>query len=97
MSNMSRKTNDAGREEESATVCHVRPVELLFPYGGGTTICPGRFFAKQEILLTIGLLVSKFDIEFVEWTMHDGSPSDRAPKNDPGGVRISLVCRLTAT
>ncbi|KAL2173171.1 cytochrome P450 [Thermothelomyces heterothallicus CBS 202.75] len=54
-----------------------------FPYGGGNLICPGRHFAKQEIMLTIALLISRFDIEFLGWTKLDGSPSDRPPRNDP--------------
>lgn len=45
-------------------------------------MCPGRFFAKQEIILTFSILVSRFDVEFVEWTRRDGSPSDRGPQND---------------
>ncbi|KAH8894603.1 cytochrome P450 [Thozetella sp. PMI_491] len=59
-----------------------RPSEF-FPYGGGLSICAGRFFAKREILLTIAMLVTRFDMEFVEWTKHDGSSSDRAPLPDP--------------
>ncbi|KAK4448778.1 cholesterol 7-alpha-monooxygenase 2 [Podospora aff. communis PSN243] len=54
----------------------------FFPYGGGAPICPGRFFAKQEMMLTVAILVSRFDIEFVEWTHPDGSPSDRPAQND---------------
>ncbi len=50
--------------------------------GGGVSMCPGRFFAKQEIMLTMGMLVSRFDIEFVEWTTPDGSISDRVAEND---------------
>ncbi|KAI1125425.1 cytochrome P450 [Nemania abortiva] len=49
---------------------------------GGTHICPGRFYAKQQIMLTIASFVSKFDMEFVRWTNFDGSDSDRAPKNE---------------
>ena len=45
-------------------------------------MCPGRFFAKHEIMLTMGLLASRFDIEFVNWTMLDGSRSDRPAQND---------------
>ena len=33
------------------------------PYGGGSKMCPGRHFAKQEILLTFAILCSAFDIE----------------------------------
>jgi len=46
-------------------------------------MCPGRHFAKQEILLAITLLITKFDIEFVGWTTLDGStPSERPPLDD---------------
>ena len=38
----------------------------FFPYGGGATICPGRFFAKQEALLGFALFISMFDIELDE-------------------------------
>lgn len=51
--------------------------------GGGLGMCPGRFFAKQEVILTIAMLVSMFDIEFEGWTNPaDGSPSDRQAQND---------------
>lgn len=33
------------------------------PYGGGSNICPGRQFAKQEMLLKAALLLGNFDIE----------------------------------
>lgn len=33
------------------------------PFGGGATICPGRQFAKQEVLCTLAILVLKYDIE----------------------------------
>ncbi|EQB47416.1 hypothetical protein CGLO_13426 [Colletotrichum gloeosporioides Cg-14] len=54
----------------------------FFPYGGGYVMCPGRHFAKQEILLAIAVLVTKFEFEFVEWTNADGSKSDRPPQDD---------------
>jgi len=53
------------------------------PFGGGVTICPGRFFAKQEVMLTVAILVSRFDVEFDAWTnLEDGSVSDRPARND---------------
>ncbi|KAI8623365.1 cytochrome P450 [Xylariaceae sp. FL1651] len=54
----------------------------FFPFGGGPSMCPGRFFAKQEILMTLAILVERFDIEFVGWTHLDGRQSDRAAQND---------------
>ena len=35
------------------------------PYGGGRKMCPGRHFAKQEILLTFAMLCNAFDIELL--------------------------------
>ncbi|KAK3685170.1 cytochrome P450 [Podospora appendiculata] len=57
-------------------------VWYVFPRGG-YVMCPGRHFAKQEILLAVAVLVSKFDMEFVEWTNpDDGSRSDRPGLDD---------------
>jgi len=50
--------------------------------GGGIGICPGRHFAKQEIMSVIALIVVNFDIELEEYTMMDGSRSDRGPQDN---------------
>lgn len=34
------------------------------PYGGGANICPGRQFAKQEILLNAALLLGNFVLSY---------------------------------
>lgn len=34
-------------------------------YGGGTRACPGRHFAKWEIMMTCALIVSIFDVEIL--------------------------------
>ncbi|KAF5861183.1 hypothetical protein ETB97_000496 [Aspergillus alliaceus] len=39
----------------------------FFPFGGGPSICPGRVFAKQEILMTIAALVTRFEIDMIDW------------------------------
>ncbi|KAI1774793.1 cytochrome P450 [Hypoxylon cercidicola] len=36
------------------------------PYGGGPRQCPGRHFAKRQILLTMALMVSLFDCEILD-------------------------------
>lgn len=36
------------------------------PYGGGPRQCPGRHFAKRQILLTTALMVGMFDCEILE-------------------------------
>ncbi|KAK3328242.1 cytochrome P450 [Cercophora scortea] len=63
---------------------HVKEVEVADEEGsgGGFVMCPGRHFAKQQILLVVAVLVTKFDIELVEWTNHDGSASDRPALDD---------------
>ncbi|KAL5052316.1 hypothetical protein BDW71DRAFT_193674 [Aspergillus fruticulosus] len=53
----------------------------FLPYGGGPSICPGRVFAKQEILITLATLLTRFDIEKVGWMNPDGSKSDRRAQN----------------
>ncbi|KAL4914781.1 cytochrome P450 [Aspergillus aurantiobrunneus] len=70
--------HDSGRAE--FTMAGRTP--SFFPFGGGPSICPGRVFAKQEILMTIAALVTRFEIELVEWTHPDGSKSDGPAQND---------------
>jgi len=33
------------------------------PYGGGQRMCPGRHFAKQEMIATFAMLCTAYDIE----------------------------------
>lgn len=60
----------------------------FFPFGGGGYICPGRVFAKQEILLALAAFLLQFDVKFVEYLGTDkkgvvvglGSESSGFPK-----------------
>ena len=45
-------------------------------------MCPGLHFVKQEIMLAIAVLVTKFDIEFDEWLDSTGNSSDRPAQDD---------------
>ncbi|CZT52281.1 uncharacterized protein RSE6_13579 [Rhynchosporium secalis] len=36
------------------------------PYGGGNHLCPGRHFAKREIITTVALLLSAYDMELID-------------------------------
>jgi cytochrome P450 len=40
------------------------------PYGGGPRQCPGRHFAKRQILLTTALIVTLFDCEISQTDRH---------------------------
>ena len=32
------------------------------PFGGGTTYCPGRFLARKEVMLFVGLVLGRFEV-----------------------------------
>ena len=36
------------------------------PYGGGQRICPGRHFAKQEMIVSLAILLTLFDVEMID-------------------------------
>ena len=48
-----------------------------FPYGSGARVCPGRFFAKDVMLVALALMVQSYDLEFI--TKSD----DWRPRLDP--------------
>ncbi|KAI9164115.1 Cytochrome P450 monooxygenase calL [Paramyrothecium foliicola] len=52
----------------------------FFPYGGGTAMCPGRNYAKQEILSAVALFFAFFDVTPVNFVERNGKPSDRGPE-----------------
>ncbi|KAI3332050.1 cytochrome P450 [Xylariaceae sp. AK1471] len=72
----------SGRVTRKAVFAMKGRPSSFFPYGGGYVMCPGRHFAKQEILLAIAIIISNYDIEFVEWVKPDGSQSVRPPQDD---------------
>lgn len=37
-----------------------------YPYGGGAKMCPGRFFAKQEMMVAVAIMLNEFEIEPVD-------------------------------
>jgi hypothetical protein len=51
----------------------------LFPFGGGKTICPGRVFAKQEILGAVATVLLNYDIEPVNFVDGQGKETERFP------------------
>ncbi|KAJ5606910.1 hypothetical protein N7537_003529 [Penicillium hordei] len=56
---LARKDKDAKFSLEGLTECWM-------PYGGGHRMCPGRHFAKNEIIGTLGLLLELFECELVD-------------------------------
>ena len=53
----------------------------FFPFGGGSSICPGRFFAKQEILAAVAIMIAAFEMEVVAFVDEDGAVSARGPES----------------
>jgi cytochrome P450 len=65
----SQRGNDINQEPNSSTSPTFSTKELegsWIPYGGGPRQCPGRHFAKRQILLTTALMISLFDCEILE-------------------------------
>ncbi|ORY02755.1 putative cytochrome P450 [Clohesyomyces aquaticus] len=75
-------TDDFGNVTQKRTFAMAGRPSSYFPFGGGPPVCPGRHFSKHEIMTTVGLMVSKFEFESIEWTQLDGSPSDRMASSD---------------
>jgi cytochrome P450 len=57
---------ESGKQSHSATGLGAK----YFPFGGGHYMCPGRVFAKQEVLGTIAVLLLNFDITFAGFVKH---------------------------
>ncbi|KAJ9653373.1 hypothetical protein H2198_007462 [Neophaeococcomyces mojaviensis] len=56
-----------------------------FPFGGGKTMCPGRNFAKQEILGALAVVLLTFEFEFIGYVDAKGNTTDKFP-----GLRDTL-------
>ena len=58
----------------------------FFPFGGGKTICPGRVFAKQEVLAAVASVLLSFEIEPLGFVDEQGRSSRKFP-----GLRKSYL------
>ncbi len=65
----------------------------LFPFGGGKPICPGRVFAKQEILASVAMLLLTFDFEFVDYVDDRGNSRKTFPglRQSFGGSGVTAM------
>lgn len=60
----SPKTLDGASRDQTNVKFSLKGTEgAWLPYGGGSNECPGRFFAKQEMLLTAALLIRNFEVK----------------------------------
>lgn len=51
----------------------------FFPFGGGKTICPGRNFAKQEVLASVAMFLLAFDFEPLGFVDGKGRKTESFP------------------
>lgn len=76
------------RQEGEKLVCSTAGLSgKYFPYGGGAHICPGRIFAKQEILAAVAMVLLGFEFEFVSWVNpFSKDKEERFPRTKKGYV-----------
>jgi hypothetical protein len=53
-------------DDQRATVVTAGTSGHTFPYGGGVKICPGRFFAKSEMVASAAMMLRFFEMEPVD-------------------------------
>ena len=51
----------------------------FFPFGGGKTMCPGRNFAKQEVLGSVATILLTFDLEPLGFVDEKGRSTSKFP------------------
>ncbi|KAJ9649227.1 hypothetical protein H2199_000001 [Coniosporium tulheliwenetii] len=51
----------------------------FFPFGGGKSICPGRVFAKQEVLACLAMVLLGFEFEALGYVEESGRKRDKFP------------------
>lgn len=55
----------------------------LRPFGGGNSLCPGRFFAQYEILSMVASLIWRYDMEVV--------PGQKLPTANLKALNVGIV------
>lgn len=67
------------------------------PFGGGSTICPGRFFVTMEVLMLAAMLVLRYEVEPVEGEWKLPRPVQRSLAQNvfppEGDVRVKMSLR----
>ena len=66
------------------------------PFAGGVTHCPGRFLAKQEVLVFVALVLQRFDIELVG-NSSVGSEDIRRPEIDHVRPNMGIMAPVKGT
>lgn len=65
----------------------------LIPFGGGKTICPGRVFAKQEVLAAVAMVLLSFEFDVLGFVDGQGNATQKFPgirQNYPGTGTVCI-------
>ncbi|KAK3311974.1 cytochrome P450 [Apodospora peruviana] len=74
------KPPPSGASIESSATSSTLNAGKCFPYGGGSAMCPGRNYAKQEILAAVALFFNSFEVEVLHFVDRHGKYSSRGPE-----------------
>ncbi|KAK3303785.1 putative cytochrome p450, partial [Chaetomium strumarium] len=55
------------------------------PFGGGSTMCPGRYVAKRAVMLFVAMLLRRFELEMV------GGPDTPVPDAEQGKPVLGIM------
>lgn len=59
------KSKRSREDDRRATVVTRGLSNHFFPFGGGTSMCPGRNLAKNEVITALAVILRTFEIELV--------------------------------
>ena len=82
----------AGAEKQQVVFSTAGTQGRYFPFGGGKTICPGRTFAKQEVLAGVAVVLLLYEFEDVPLQV----PGIREswPGSAVVGMKGDMTCRV---
>lgn len=69
------------------------------PFGGGTTMCPGRYIAKQAVIMFVAMVLQRFDVKIAEPEKEFPEPELRKPvlgimsNRDGKDLKVKLTYR----
>ncbi|KAF7511587.1 hypothetical protein GJ744_004175 [Endocarpon pusillum] len=67
------------------------------PFGGGNTLCPGRFLARKMVFTTVALLLSIYDVSLVptqpeaNGSLRQAGTAQRFPRVDDTRPRLGAL------
>lgn len=66
-SDAKRMVKTAQDDKTAKASGHIATLQgYFYPYGGGANMCPGRHFAKQEMLAAVAVMMREFEIELTD-------------------------------